>query len=46
MFTEDNPTFSLNDVYDNNMDDENEDDDELFGYNDLNINFEDEDPDD
>jgi hypothetical protein len=42
MFTEDkydiNYTFEENQVY------ENEDDDDLFGYNDLNINFEDEEP--
>jgi hypothetical protein len=44
MFVEDSPNFTLNNVYEEDMDNENEDDDELFGYNDLNINFEDEDP--
>lgn len=44
MFTENSPNFTLNDVYENDMSNENEEDDELFGYNDLNINFEDEEP--
>ena len=44
MFTEDSPNFTLNDVYENELTNENEEDDELFGYNDLNINFEDEEP--
>lgn len=44
MFTEDNPNFIINNIYDQDIENENEDDDELFGYNDLNINFEDEEP--
>lgn len=42
MFTEDK--FDMNLEFENNQEYENEDDDELFGYNDLNINFEDEEP--
>lgn len=42
MFIEDN--YDINFVTEENQEYENEDDDELFGYNDLNINFEDEEP--
>ena len=42
MFIEDN--YDINFVTEENQQYENEDDDELFGYNDLNINFEDEEP--
>ena len=44
MFTEDSPNFIMNDIYDAEVENDNEDDDDLFGYNDLNINFEDEEP--
>lgn len=43
MFIEDQQYYINNTLYDNETYD-NEDDDDLFGYNDLNINFEDEDP--
>jgi len=42
MFTEDK--YDINYTFEENQEYENEDDDELFGYNDLNINFEDEEP--
>jgi len=42
MFTEDN--YDINYTLEENQESINEDDDELFGYNDLNINFEDEEP--
>jgi len=42
MFNEDK--FDMNITYQENEEYENEDDDDLFGYNDLNIQFEDEEP--
>jgi hypothetical protein len=42
MFTEDK--YDINYTFEENQEYENEEDDELFGYNDLNINFEDEEP--
>lgn len=45
MFTEDKMPLNLGNEYDDNINYENEDDeDDLFAYNDLNIQFEDESP--
>ena len=42
MFNEDK--FDMNTPFQENEEYDNEDDDDLFGYNDLNIQFEDEEP--